>query len=248
MEAYALTDVGRVRRRNQDYIYSSSEPVGSLNNLFLVADGMGGHRAGDYASRFMVEGLNTYISHHRNRPAVSVLLEGIRQINRELYQISVEEASLSGMGTTLVAATTDGETLYVANVGDSRLYLLREKNLVQVTRDHSYVEEMVARGQMERNSRNYLQQKNIITRALGVMNHVEVDFFERELSPGDLILMCSDGLSNMLSEEEMIHILLEEIPLKQKAETLVEQANGRGGYDNIAVIVVDPQISEVRPC
>lgn len=248
MEAYALTDVGRVRKRNQDYIYSSPDPVGSLNNLFLVADGMGGHKAGDYASRFMVEGLNAYVSCQRNRPAVAVLLEGIRQINRELYKISMEEASLSGMGTTLVAATTDRETLYIANVGDSRLYLLKDKSLVQVTRDHSYVEEMVARGQMERNSKNYLQQKNIITRALGVMNHVDVDFFERELSPQDLILMCSDGLSNMLSEEEMACVLLEDISVKQKVEKLVKQANERGGYDNIAVIVVDPQISEVGPC
>lgn len=248
MEAYAMTDMGRVRSRNQDYIYCSPDPVGSLENLFLVADGMGGHRAGDYASRFMAEGLNTYVSRHRGASAVKVLGDGIRQINGELYEASLNNSALSGMGTTLVAATTEGNTLYVANVGDSRLYLLRDKRMIQVTRDHSYVEEMVALGQMERNSRDYLQRKNIITRAVGVRHHVEADFFEEELLAGDLILMCSDGLSNMLGDDELVFFLTGHGSLKQKAEKLISQANDRGGYDNIAVIVIDPQIGEVGPC
>lgn len=242
MEAYALTDVGRVRSRNQDYIYSSSDPVGSLKNLFLVADGMGGHKAGDYASRFMVERLNTYVEQHGNRPAVQVLKDGIRQINRELYEVSTEELSLSGMGTTLVAATVEDNTLYVANVGDSRLYLFRNGHMEQVTRDHSYVEEMVARGQMERGSADYRRQKNIITRALGVSRQVEVDFFEKDLEWGDEILMCSDGLSNMVSDDEMARILAERGSVRHKAEALIGLANRQGGMDNIAVIVVDPQI------
>lgn len=248
MQAYGMTDVGRVRSRNQDYIYCSSDPVGNLENLFLVADGMGGHRAGDYASRFLVEGLTSYVEQHREGSAVQVIKEGIRQINGELYEVSMSSRELSGMGTTLVAAVTEGNTLYVANVGDSRLYLYRDKKMIQVTRDHSYVEELVALGQMERNSRDYLRKKNIITRAIGVGKYVEADFFEEELYAGDLILMCSDGLSNMLEEEELASFLGEKRTLKQKTERLITQANDRGGYDNIAVIVIDPQTGEVRPC
>lgn len=248
MEAYALTDAGRVRSLNQDYIYFSSDHVGSLDNLFLLADGMGGHRAGDYASRFMVEHLNSYVGRHKGNSPVRILQEGIRQVNWDLYRKSMEIEALSGMGTTLVAATAEGDTLFVANVGDSRLYLFREGRLYQVTRDHSYVEELVALGQMERNSRDYLEKKNIITRALGIMPDVEVDFFERQLFPGDLILMCSDGLSNMLMEEEITAILSDRDSLKQKVRRLVDRANEEGGYDNIAVLLADPQISEVRSC
>ena len=245
MRAYGMTDAGRVRNRNQDYIYCSSDPVGGLDNLFLVADGMGGHRAGDYASRFLVEGLAEYACRYQGGTAGQVIKEGIRQINGELYEVSQTNSALLGMGTTLVAASVEGGTLYAANVGDSRLYLFRDGWLFQITRDHSYVEELVARGQMERYSRDYQQKKNIITRAIGVGRHVEADFFEEDLVEGDLLLMCSDGLCNMLGDEEMAAVLSGRGSLKQKTERLIGQANDRGGFDNIAVIVIDPQIGEV---
>lgn len=248
MRAYGMTDVGRVRSRNQDYIYCSSDPVGSLENLFLVADGMGGHRAGDYASRFMVEGLASYVDGHRGTLPVQVIKDGIKRMNEELYEASLANSVLSGMGTTLVAAATQGSTLFAANVGDSRLYLYRDNRMIQVTRDHSYVEEMVAMGQMERNSRDYQQRKNIITRAVGVGRRVEADFFEEELLTGDMILMCSDGLCNMVDDQELAALLGERGSLKHKAERLIDRANDRGGYDNIAVIVIDPQIGEVGSC
>lgn len=248
MQAYGMTDVGRVRSRNQDYIYCSPDPVGGLENLFLVADGMGGHRAGDYASRFLTEGLVSFARRQGGDSALRVIKDGIRQMNGELFKASLSDSALSGMGTTLVAAATQGAALCVANVGDSRLYLYRDRRLVQVTRDHSYVEELVAMGQMERNSRDYQRKKNIITRAVGVGRRVEADFFEEELLAGDLILMCSDGLSNMLEEEELAAVLGEGCSLKQKTERLVSKANDRGGYDNISVIVIDPQIGEVASC
>ncbi len=159
--------------------------------------------------------------------------------------MSQTNSALLGMGTTLVAASVEGGTLYAANVGDSRLYLFRDGWLFQITRDHSYVEELVARGQMERYSRDYQQKKNIITRAIGVGRHVEADFFEEALVEGDLLLMCSDGLCNMLGDEEMAAVLSGRGSLKQKTERLIGQANDRGGFDNIAVIVIDPQIGEV---
>ena len=152
------------------------------------------------------------------------------------------------MGTTLVAASVEDDTLYVANIGDSRLYLYREHSMVQITRDHSFVEEMVALGQMNRNSQDYREKKNIITRAVGTASHVSADFFEEPLQPKDLILMCSDGLSNMVSETEMVLCLEQALSLRQKTEQLIDLANRHGGKDNITVLLADPQVSEVAPC
>ena len=143
-----------------------------------------------------------------------------------------------------MAATIKGNVLYVANIGDSRLYLLR-RELEQVTRDHSYVEELVARGKMKRGSKSYLEHKNIITRAVGTAETVDTDLFALKLKPGDQILMCSDGLSNMVDEFEMEYIIRSEESLKSKVEDLVKAANRGGGKDNISVILIEPQIREV---
>lgn len=138
--------------------------------------------------------------------------------------------------------------MYVANVGDSRLYLLHNSQLSQITKDHSYVEVLVAKGELERGSNDYRKQKNIITRAVGAEPFVQADFFEVELNHGDLVLMCSDGLSNMVSDEEITDLLNGTGSLKQKAEQLIQRAKEHGGLDNIAVILIDPQISEVKAC
>ena len=241
MKACALTDTGRVRTANQDYVYASVEPVGSLPNLFVVADGMGGHQAGDYASRYIVENLVTYLQYTENSQIVPLLREGILKVNTQLYQESKEKPELSGMGTTLVAAVADENTLYVANVGDSRLYLVRDR-IRQVTKDHSYVEELVSLGRLERGSKDYKDKKNILTRAVGTEDKLLVDFFEVGLEPGDYILMCSDGLSNMLEDAEMEEIIGSDLELQEKAEKLITVANDNGGKDNIAVVLVDPQI------
>ena len=155
MEAYALTDTGRVRSMNQDYIYASPEKVGSLPDLFLVADGMGGHKAGDYASRFMVENLVVYLTHRHDGPCVTQIKEGIKTVNKALYEMSLEREEFQGMGCTLVAAVIEDGVLYAANIGDSRLYLIHDGSIRQITRDHSYVEEMVAMGMMQRGSADY---------------------------------------------------------------------------------------------
>ena len=241
MKACALTDPGRVRTANQDYVYASVEPVGSLPNLFVVADGMGGHQAGDYASRYIVENLVSYLQYTENSQIVPLLREAILKVNTMLYHEAKEKPEFSGMGTTLVAAVADENTLYVANVGDSRLYLVRDR-IRQVTRDHSYVEELVSLGRLERGSKDYKDKKNIITRAVGTEDKLLVDFFEVGLEPGDYILMCSDGLSNMLEDAEMEEIIGSDLELQEKAEKLITVANDNGGKDNIAVVLVDPQI------
>lgn len=241
MKACALTDTGRVRTANQDYVYASVEPVGSLPNLFVVADGMGGHQAGDYASRYIVENLVSYLQYTENSQIVPLLRGAILKVNTMLYHEAKEKPEFSGMGTTLVAAVADENTLYVANVGDSRLYLVRDR-IRQVTRDHSYVEELVSLGRLERGSKDYKDKKNIITRAVGTEDKLLVDFFEVGLEPGDYILMCSDGLSNMLEDAEMEEIIGSDLELQEKAEKLITVANDNGGKDNIAVVLVDPQI------
>lgn len=245
MQAYAMTDVGKRRSMNQDFIYCTAAPVGSLDNLFIVADGMGGHNAGDFASRFVVEKLTEFFSQkHPDKDVHSILKEGIRKVNRELYEEASHDAELRGTGSTLVLATIKGSVLYVANIGDSRLYLLRN-GLEQITRDHSYVEELVALGKMKRGSRDYQEKKNIITRAVGAAQEVDVDLFALKLREKDYILMCSDGLSNMVDEFEMEYIIRSEEGIQNKTECLIEAANRNGGADNISVVLVEPQISEV---
>ena len=246
MKADALTDIGRVRQMNQDALYASTDPVGPLSNLFLVADGMGGHRAGDFASRYLVEHLPEYIKESTEPGAVAALRSAIDRNNGELFELASSREELSGMGTTLVAATVEGDTLYAANIGDSRLYLIEKGGIRQVTKDHSFVEEMVSIGQMERESKEYKQQKNIITRAVGIEKKVEADFFEVGLKQGDYLLLCSDGLSNMVDNSSLFRLVLFPGTLHMKAKSLVALANQNGGKDNIAVVLVEPEVSEVR--
>lgn len=139
MKAYALTDIGKPRKVNQDAQFASTEPVGELSNLFVVADGMGGHQAGDFASRYLIEHMPEYIKESGENEPVAALRKGIEAVNQELYTLSCEREELAGMGTTLVAASIQGNTLYVANVGDSRLYRIERSGIHQITRDHSYV-------------------------------------------------------------------------------------------------------------
>ena len=155
-----------------------------------------------------------------------------------------EDSAMLGMGTTLVAASIKGKLMEVANVGDSRLYVA-EDTLHQITRDHSLVEEMVSLGKLERNSESYRSQKNIITRAVGIRPAVTADFFEVSLKTDDCVLLCSDGLSNMAEESLIGSILAAPAALKEKTSRLIQAANENGGKDNIAVILIEPQVSEV---
>lgn len=245
MISYGRTDTGRVRKMNQDAVYVSAGQVGPLSNLFIVADGMGGHKAGDFASRFVVETMVQSVGELKGSSPVMILRKAIERTNAMLYEEARTNPDREGMGSTLVAATVDQNTMYVANVGDSRLYLLRE-NLSQITRDHSLVEEMVSLGKLERNSESYKNQKNIITRAVGIGRSVEADFFEVPLEECDCILMCSDGLTNMVEDEGISKILKTTDTLEEKTGNLIAKANENGGKDNIAVILVEPQISEVK--
>lgn len=244
LKTFSITDIGKRRKLNQDYVYTSEMPVGHLPNLFLVADGMGGHNAGDYASRYTIETIVDEISNSSDESPVFVLEKAIKRANTLIRKKSEEEIELSGMGTTVVAATIEGNKLCVANVGDSRLYIINNREIRQITRDHSLVEEMVRMGGLKREMARNHPDKNIITRAIGALDDVDVDFFEVRLSKGDTILMCSDGLSNMIEDEEIRMIMQGQRDIVEKAESLVKAANNNGGKDNIAVVLVEPFADE----
>lgn len=239
LKTFSITDIGKKRKLNQDFVFSTEQQIGNLSNLFIVADGMGGHNAGDYASKYTVETICDEIEHSYEKNPIKILGKAIEEANTKLREKANENIELYGMGTTVVAATLIGEYLQVANVGDSRLYIVNDK-ITQITVDHSLVEEMVRMGGMDPDVARIHPNKNIITRAIGACDTVDVDFFHVKLQKGDIVLMCSDGLTNMLEDEEIRMILSGQRDIVEKSEELVKAANNNGGKDNIAVILVEP--------
>ncbi len=243
MRAYGKTDIGKVRAMNQDYMFFSTEPVGILPNLFIVADGMGGHKAGDYASRLSVENFVKYIRESRTEIPIRLMDDAMRHINDLVLSEAAKNMDYAGMGTTFVAAFIKDGVLSVANVGDSRLYLIDDE-ITQVTEDHSYVGIMMRAGELTKEQAEHHPDKNIITRAIGAAREVKPDFFEVDLEAGDRLLMCSDGLTNMVSDEEILDIF-ENHEIGDVADALIEEANENGGKDNITVLVIEPFGEEV---
>lgn len=239
MKTYSITDTGVMRETNQDYFFASDDPVGSLPNLYIVADGMGGHKAGDYASRYTTQRIVASVSRSSGEEPVSILKEAIETANRLLIEEAAEDETKRGMGTTVVAATIISGRLYVANVGDSRLYLVGNE-MRQITRDHSLVAEMVRIGEMEAVAAKVHPDKNIITRAIGAAAHVEADFFEVDLVPQNRILLCTDGLTNMVDDSAIRDMVMEEDPIEERVEKLIYAANRAGGKDNITVMIIEP--------
>lgn len=240
IKTFSITDIGRKRKLNQDYVYTSEAAVGKLPNLFVVADGMGGHKAGDYASRCAIETMVEVAESTKETGPVAILEQAIQKANDVVIDRAESDEALNGMGTTVVAATIDGDEMCVANVGDSRLYIVGNREIKQITRDHSLVEEMVRMGGIKREQARSHPDKNIITRAVGAQHSLEIDFFKVKLEKGDLVLMCTDGLTNMLEDEEIRMILQGQRDLVEKAESLVNAANNNGGKDNITVVLINP--------
>mgnify|MGYP002857239634 CR=1 FL=1 len=237
--SYSVSDIGKLRQQNQDYIFSSEIPVGPLPNLFIVADGMGGYKGGEFASKCAVETLVGEVNLSQARGSVRILRDAINVANSKVRYIAGSDENYRGMGTTLVVAVFEKESMIVANVGDSRLYRIG-KDIRQITMDHSLVEEMVRMGQIERTDARLHPDKNIITRAIGVLDVVDIDFFEVEdLHVGDMILMCSDGLCNMVEDTEIAGIVRSGGTLEEKANRLITAANLNGGRDNISVNLIE---------
>lgn len=238
MKSFGITDVGMKRSMNQDSIFFTDEPIGSVQNLYIVADGMGGHKAGDVASRTAIEAAVEYIRESETDNPVTLLKRAIIYANDKVFRLAQSNPQdYAGMGTTFVAAIIDDGVMYVANIGDSRLYVAGN-DIRQVTMDHSLVEELIRSGQLDRSMGRNHPEKNIITRALGIGDRVVPDFFEIELTSDDKVLLCSDGLSNMIEDDELRDILFETDDLEAVGKKLVDRANYYGGRDNISAVVV----------
>ncbi len=224
-----LTDIGRVRNHNEDSVLI--EPP-----LFAVADGLGGHEAGDIASSVAVDAL---VQAAPMRADAKALGRAVRAANRAVIRAAREGLGRSGMGTTLTAAIVDDTRIAVAHVGDSRAYLLHDGYLERITEDHSIVADMIRQGTLtEEQSRSH-PQRSVITRALGSDPNMTTDIFEVDAAVGDRLLLCSDGLTGMLTDEQIREILDDYGDAEVAAQILVDSANDAGGHDNISVVVVD---------
>ena len=241
MKAFALTNIGVRRNTNQDYAYVSEENVGNLPNILIVADGMGGHKAGEVASEQAVGAVLESIKENDSKDKISIIEKAIAEANKKVLDMATSDEKFKGMGTTLVVATLEDNVLYVANVGDSRLYLIEDNEIRQITRDHSLVQEMISLGELDKESARTHTSKNVITRAIGVDKKIVADFFEVDVNEKTKILLCSDGLSNMVEDSQIIQIIdtCEGMTLEDTVHKLIDAANENGGMDNIAVVLAN---------
>ncbi len=242
MRAWSLTDQGRVRKQNQDACRFLTFTLGEGTEVMaaVVCDGMGGAKAGNIASEmavsvFMEELKKDFYSYST---ADVQILCAVKEANRQIYEKASSDPDYEGMGTTLVAAVTDGHKITVANVGDSRCYLVREGSIHQLTKDHSVVEDMVDRGEIERAEAWKHPRRNYITRALGAEEQVDCDLFFRDILPGDVFLLCSDGLSGIVNAQELLFEIVYGGELDSAVERMVNIALERGAPDNVTALLV----------
>ena len=246
VQAAGLTHVGKQRQHNED-----SYLVAGDARLFLVADGMGGHAAGEIASRIAVDSISEFILHTKEddgtwphaydehyKRVTNRLVAAVRMANTRVLEAMRKDARLRGMGTTVVACLADEKTMSVAHVGDSRAYLIREGQLSRITNDHSWVFEQVQAGMLTEAEAEKHPLRNVITRALGGALQVAPDASEIEIRSGDVYLLCSDGLTGMVPEEEILRVVTSAENLDAACEQLIEAANARGGLDNITAVLV----------
>lgn len=241
MRILAKTDIGKAREMNQDSFFASK--ADDEIKLFILADGMGGYKGGEIASSIAVFSTQGYISNNfkttpkdRNN-ILKLIRDSIEYANLMVYEKAKESSDLKDMGTTIEACLIYNNRAYIGHVGDSRIYRIRKNIIRKLTNDHSYVQQLVKEGKITREEAENHPKKNMLVKALGCKGLVGPDTFSREFQKDDIILMCSDGLTNMVSEKEIYKILLEN---SEKPEiALINKANKEGGVDNITVIIVD---------
>jgi serine/threonine protein phosphatase PrpC len=244
----AVTDVGRKRKGNEDSLFVNAE-----QNLFVVADGMGGHAAGEVASRLAVDAINEFIcltgddeeitwpfgldetiSYDGNR-----LKTAIRYANRKVLEATKEKSEYEGMATTVAAVLVDGDSANIGHVGDSRIYLMRNGSISQLTTDHSWVNEQIVGGMISPDQARSHPLRNVVTRALGGKSDLQVDMKVHKIETGDVLLLCSDGLTTMMADEDIARVVSEASNDVEKAtRELVAAANAKGGEDNITVVML----------
>ncbi len=235
MNISSATSVGKIRAVNEDSFFVTELKDGGV--LAVVADGMGGHNAGEVASAKAVSSLKD-TSFKGDVPIKEALVTAISCANNDIYKMSKKDPKLFGMGTTITACVVTDDKVTAAHVGDSRLYLLRENSITQVTKDHSLVEMLLESGEITKEDAKHHPQRNVITRALGTGALVDVDTYEFLIKDGDIILLCSDGLINMVDDEKILSIITNSKDFGALADALVKEAENAGGYDNITVVLI----------
>jgi serine/threonine protein phosphatase PrpC len=250
LDVAQLTDVGRKREHNEDnmayVIPKDAQVMTKKGALFIVADGMGGHAAGEVASEIAVDTVSNVYYQDDSDDVAASLIHAIKRANASIHQRAAENMLRSGMGTTCVACVLRGNMAYVANVGDSRAYLARGSSVKQISQDHSWVAEQVRAGLLTEDQARTHGQRNVITRCLGTQADVDIDVFYEQLQEGDSLVLCTDGLSGLVSDEEILRIVNQYVP-QESVYHLVERANENGGPDNITAIVVRVQEVGVEP-
>jgi protein phosphatase len=238
---HLLTDIGNFRKVNEDYVdYFTDE----TKRIYVIADGMGGHNAGEIASKLAVENTISYIN---SLEELDDLEESIREAvldsNMKIFELSSSRNELNGMGTTLTACLVKGGEMVVAHVGDSRCYVIKDKKISQVTKDHSLVQQLLDEGSITESEADNHPNKNIITRALGTNSTVEVDVIKMDIEGVEKVILCTDGLSNLISEQELYDIVMNE---DDCCAELIELSKSRGAKDNISVIVFEGELRDDR--
>lgn len=239
MKAFAKTDIGKAREINQDYYYIST--TGKLN-LYILADGMGGYNGGEVASKLAIDSVKKYIENNFEKEKetkesiLNLIKSAIEYANIIVYEKSKEVKELEGMGTTLDVCLIYNNKIFIGHVGDSRIYRIRQNVMRKLTKDHSYVQKLIEDGTITREEAMTHPKKNMLMKALGCTPYVEPDVRARNYIAGDILIMCSDGLTNMVKEEEIYKTVIEDAV--EAPKKLIEQANKLGGYDNITVITI----------
>lgn len=235
--AKGTSDIGLVRKNNEDAFFIDTNRVGKLSNLLIVADGMGGHNCGEVASSKAIDSFVDNIRKSSETDILDTLTSSTLVANNSVYNLSLEDNKYTGMGTTFtVCSVLDGKG-YVSHVGDSRLYIINKDGIKQITTDHTYVNEMLKAGEITKEEARIHPRRNVLTKALGVTDYLEIDGFIFEIDEDDIILMCSDGLNNMVRDEEIYDIVNSSSDLLENVEKLISTANDNGGVDNITVIL-----------
>ena len=238
---FAKTDIGKTRELNQDYYYISEDT--DEPKIYILADGMGGYKGGEVASKLATQSAQRYIKSNfegivkEKEEILKLIKNAVEYANMVVYEKSKEEKDLEGMGTTLEVCLIYNNKAYIGHVGDSRIYRIRKDIIRKLTKDHSYVQQLVEDKKITREEAKTHPKKNMLTKALGCTPYVEPDIRARNFEKGDIFIMCSDGLTNMVDEKRIYELIKEDI--NNAADNLIKEANTAGGYDNITVIIIN---------
>ena len=238
---FAKTDIGKARELNQDYYYISQDT--DEPKIFILADGMGGYNGGEIASKLATESATKYIKSNfadivkEKEEILKLIKNAVEYANMVVYEKSKEDKELEGMGTTLEVCLIYNNKAYIGHVGDSRIYRIRKDIMRKLTKDHSYVQQLVEDKKITREEAKTHPKKNMLTKALGCTPYVEPDIRARNFEKGDIFIMCSDGLTNMVEEKRIYELI--KMDINTAVDNLIKEANTAGGYDNITVIIIN---------